>query len=526
MHIGDNPSIAAGAARRTTRSLFLIAPAGRRLHRARRGRAVRHRRRGALRRHGPLRQAADPPRLVRRRHAGAGAQLLRPGRDAARRIPRRSRNPFFEMAPDWALYPLIALATCATVIASQALITAAFSVTKQAIQLGYLPRLRIAAHLGARDRPDLRAVRQLEPVLRHRRRRRRCSARATHAGRGLRHRGDDRHADHDDDDLLRDPLRLEVPAGRCAVAATGFFFVVDFTFFAANVVKVFDGGWFPLLIGAVMFTLMMTWKQGRKLMAERLRDDADRPDELPRVGVRQPADARARHGGVPGRATRASRRTRCCTTSSTTRCCTSATCSSPSSTTRCRGSASTAPLRDRGARQRLLAGDAATSASRTSPTCPTALAAAARAAAASSTTWTPRYFLSRDIVIPTLGGGMADWREKLFASMHRNAVGGGRLPAPADQPRRRARLQGRDLIAPPASSALTVTRSRRRRLAVGGDRRLRRRAGRLHQLGRDRLPGRAVARRDAGADSSWMWALGLGHGPGARCCRRCGCGSR
>ena len=73
---------------------------------------------------------------------GQGAMLLAD--------PSKVGNPFFEMAPAWALYPLIALATCAAVIASQALITAAFSVTKQAIQLGYLPRLRIAAHLGAR----------------------------------------------------------------------------------------------------------------------------------------------------------------------------------------------------------------------------------------------------------------------------------------------------------------------------------------------------------------------------------------
>ena len=197
------------------------------------------------------------------------------------RDPEKVGNPFFEMAPTWALYPLIALATCATVIASQALITAAFSVTKQAIQLGYLPRLRIAAHLRARDRADLRAVRQLGPVRLHRRRRRLLRL-EQQAGRGLRHRGDDRHADHDDDDLLRHPLRLEVPVVAVLSPATGFFFIVDFAFFAANIVKVVDGGWFPLLIGAFMFTLMMTWKQGRKLMARAPARRRDRPDELSR----------------------------------------------------------------------------------------------------------------------------------------------------------------------------------------------------------------------------------------------------
>ena len=74
---------------------------------------------------------------------GQGAMLLEPAR-------ARSSNPFFEMAPTWALYPLIVLATCAAVIASQALITAAFSVTKQAMQLGYLPRLRIQ-HTSVRE---------------------------------------------------------------------------------------------------------------------------------------------------------------------------------------------------------------------------------------------------------------------------------------------------------------------------------------------------------------------------------------
>ncbi|MCV6070766.1 KUP/HAK/KT family potassium transporter, partial [Escherichia coli] len=73
---------------------------------------------------------------------GQGAMLLA--------HPENVNNPFYEMAPTWALYPLIGLATCATVIASQALISAAFSVTKQVIQLGYLPRLRIT-HTSVRE---------------------------------------------------------------------------------------------------------------------------------------------------------------------------------------------------------------------------------------------------------------------------------------------------------------------------------------------------------------------------------------
>ena len=85
---------------------------------------------------------------------GQGALLLARPRE-------RSSNPFYLMAPDWALLPLVVLATAATVIASQALITAAFSVTKQAIQLGIPAAHARPAHLGARHRADLRALRQL-----------------------------------------------------------------------------------------------------------------------------------------------------------------------------------------------------------------------------------------------------------------------------------------------------------------------------------------------------------------------------
>ena len=136
---------------------------------------------------------------------GQGAMLLAD--------PSKVGNPFFEMAPPWALYPLIALATCAAVIASQALITAAFSVTKQAIQLGYLPRLRIQ-HTSVKETGQIYV-----PFVnwglfagdRHRRRHVRLERRPR---RRLRHHGDDRHADHDDDDLLRRPLRLGISRGR------------------------------------------------------------------------------------------------------------------------------------------------------------------------------------------------------------------------------------------------------------------------------------------------------------------------
>ncbi|MET0351639.1 MAG: KUP/HAK/KT family potassium transporter, partial [Rhizobacter sp.] len=186
--------------------------------------------------------------------------------------PENVNNPFYEMAPHWALYPLIALATCATVIASQALITAAFSITKQAIQLGYLPRMHIH-HTSVKE-----AGQVYVPVVNWG-----LFACIVFAvalfGSSSKLAGAYGIA-VTVDMLITTTMTFFVlrygwkyPWALC-VAATGFFFLVDAVFFAANIVKVFDGGWFPLLIGAVMFVVMTTWKQGRHLMRERLRDDA------------------------------------------------------------------------------------------------------------------------------------------------------------------------------------------------------------------------------------------------------------
>ena len=161
--------------------------------------------------------------------------------------PDAVKNPFFMMAPDWALLPLVGLATMATVIASQALITGAFSVTKQAIQLGYLPRLQCAPHQRERHRPDLPAVRELGSVCRHR------------AGGGAVRSSSNLAAAYGIavtlDMLITTVLTFFVlrygwkyPLWICLLP-TGFFFVVDFAFFSSNLLKLFDGGWFPLMIG-------------------------------------------------------------------------------------------------------------------------------------------------------------------------------------------------------------------------------------------------------------------------------------
>jgi KUP system potassium uptake protein len=173
------------------------------------------------------------------------------------------------------------------VIASQALITAAFSVTKQVIQLGYLPRLRIT-HTSIREAGQiyvpfvnwsLFACIVVAVVLFR-------SSGALASAYGIAVTIDMTITTVMTFFVVRWGWRL--PLSLC-LAATGFFFVVDLVFFAANAVKVLEGGWFPLLIGAAMFTLMTTWARGRMLLAERLRSDAiDLPAFLEAIFVSPP----------------------------------------------------------------------------------------------------------------------------------------------------------------------------------------------------------------------------------------------
>ena len=195
---------------------------------------------------------------------GQGALLL--GNPAA------VKNPFYLMAPDWALIPLVVLATMATVIASQALITGAFSVTKQAIQMGYLPRLRIL-HTSERDTGQIYLpfvnwglfVTIVLAVVMFR------SSSNLAAAYGIA---------VCTDMLITTILTFYVirygwkyPLALC-IAATSIFFIVDFAFFASNLMKLFAGGWFPLVIGGVVFTLMITWKDGRQILGDKLLADA------------------------------------------------------------------------------------------------------------------------------------------------------------------------------------------------------------------------------------------------------------
>ncbi len=339
---------------------------------------------------------------------GQGAMLLAD--------PSKVGNPFFEMAPTWTLYPLIALAACAAVIASQALITAAFSVTKQAIQLGYLPRLRIA-HTSVLETGQVYVpfvnwglfCGIVVAVLLF------GSSDSLGAAYGITVTVDMLITTTMTFFVIRYGWKYPWPL---AVAATGFFFLVDFVYFIANAVKVVDGGWFPLLIGAVMFTLMMTWKQGRRLMAQSLRDDTiDLVSFLESIFISPPTR-------VPGTAVFL--------------------VSDPELTPNAllHNLKHNKVLHERNLFVTVkhhevpwIQGDACSEIRalghdcwqvtlnfgfKNEPDVPAALVQL-RASGCTVDDMDTSYFLSRDIVIPTLGGGMADWREKLFAGMHRNA---------------------------------------------------------------------------------------------------------
>ncbi len=186
--------------------------------------------------------------------------------------PEAVRNPFFLSAPELLLYPLVALATVATIIASQAVISGAFSLTSQAIQLGYAPRIRIkytSEHeMGQIYIPNINwllliAVLLLVLMFRN------SSSLASAYGIAVTLT------------MMIDTILAFVVVRALwgwswgvAVLFLVFFVSVDFAFFSANIVKVLDGGWFPLVLGGTIFTLLATWKGGRALLYEKLKRDS------------------------------------------------------------------------------------------------------------------------------------------------------------------------------------------------------------------------------------------------------------
>ncbi|HNV88644.1 MAG TPA: potassium transporter Kup [Methylotenera sp.] len=182
------------------------------------------------------------------------------------------KNPFYLLAPEWALFPLIGLATIATVIASQAVITGAFSVSRQALQLGYLPRMHIQhtseSTQGQVYMPRINWGLMLAVML--------LVISFGSSGNLAAAYGIAVTGDMVITTLLASIVFVEI--WRWGKLKTGLlivlFLTIDLAFFSANVLKIPDGGWVPLLIGICIFTLMLTWKNGRSMVYTRLKSEA------------------------------------------------------------------------------------------------------------------------------------------------------------------------------------------------------------------------------------------------------------
>jgi KUP system potassium uptake protein len=342
-------------------------------------------------------------------YLGQGALLLE--------HPDAIENPFYRMAPEALLLPLVILATVATVIASQALISGAFSVTKQVIQLGFLPRLRIQ-HTSAKDTGQVYIgfvnwalfVAIVLAVLMFK------SSGNLAAAYGVAVATDM---------LITTVLTFFVirfawryPLWLC-LAATGFFFVIDALFFASNLLKLGDGGWFPLVIGAAIFLVMTTWYRGRELLAQRHREDGiDLQSFLDAVFLAPPVRVEgtavflnADSDTVPPALLHNLKHNKVLHQQNLF-----------------------VNVRNHevpwiGLTQRVQAEPMGNDCWRVTlnygfknnPDVPKALADVKGLAHPLNAMQTS-YFLSRDTVMPTMGGNLAYWREKLFSQMHRNAT--------------------------------------------------------------------------------------------------------
>ena len=243
-------------------------------------------------------------------YLGQGALILE--------SPRPIDNPFFLLMPEWARVPMVVLATMAAVIASQAVISGAFSVTRQAVQLGFLPRLKVhhtsEEEVGQVYTPAVNMllfVAVVALVLGF------GSSEKLAAAYGIAVTGT----------LAIDTILFFVVVRALwhkplwmAAGGAAFFLTIDLAFFGANMPKIVHGGWFPLVIGVAVFTLLKTWQRGRELVDRR----APRGGRAA-TGVRRspPRDGRPTLHRTPGTAVflnagRTPRRSRCGRTSSTT----------------------------------------------------------------------------------------------------------------------------------------------------------------------------------------------------------------
>ena len=195
---------------------------------------------------------------------GQGALLLED--------PEAAHNPFYRLAPAWALYPMIILATSAAIIASQAVISGAFSLTMQAVQLGFSPRIKIN-HTSTREYGQIYVpavnwalmIGCIAIVIGFR------SSSNLAAAYGVAVTST----------MVITTVLFYIVARRiwgwsilAALPLAIFFLIIDVAFFGANIIKVADGGWFPLLLAWAVFTVMTTWKTGRRILSERIQREA------------------------------------------------------------------------------------------------------------------------------------------------------------------------------------------------------------------------------------------------------------
>ncbi len=330
--------------------------------------------------------------------------------------PSAVANPFFNMAPDWLLVPLVVLATAATVIASQALISGAFSVTKQVVQMGFLPRLQVL-HTSVKDTGQiyipfvnwgLFAVIVLAVMMFK-------SSSNLAAAYGIA---------VCTDMLITTVLTFFVihygwkyPFWWC-LAATGFFFAVDLAFWASNLLKLFEGGWFPLLIASVIMMFMLTWRDGRAILYEKRKEDAlDLSSFLDAVFLSPPTRVEGTavfltsgKGAVPNAMLHNLKHNKVLHKQNLF----------------VNVQNHEVPWIEE--KERLEITEIGNDCwqvvihygFKDDPDVPGALSHL-NGMGCEVSPMTTSYFLSRDSIVPTVAGGMAQWREKLFAQMHLNA---------------------------------------------------------------------------------------------------------
>ena len=327
-------------------------------------------------------------------------------------------NPFFLMMPGWLTLPMVVLATAASVIASQALISGAFSATKQTIQLGYLPRLAIMhtsehatgqIYVPAVNWALLFGVVMAVAIFK--------SSTALAAAYGI------------SVSLVMVittiltffviRYRWKLPLPLC-IAVTGIFLLIDLLFFASNLLKIAEGGWFPLLMACALYLILATWKDGRRLLTKKLREEAlDLPSFIATLFSAPPVRVEgtavfltANEGVVPSALLHNLKHNKMLHTHNVFLTVKSLEIPRAPVCERI----SLKPLGNNCWQAKVQFGFM------DEPNVPKAF----QQVADQGCNFDPMqvsYFLSRDIVVPSIGGEMQAWRESVFAQMHKSASG-------------------------------------------------------------------------------------------------------